>query len=99
VLLTSFRVGVVLVGGTVPVMTAFPMRPYFVWSSLKVCFLKGVQLEEVKSKIIAGALLAEAVANMAISKCWEKKEIKRTTMYLLISLGSLECDKLSSMVW
>jgi SET domain-containing protein len=34
-----------------------------------------------------------------ISKCWEKKEIKRTTMYLLISLGSLECDKLSSMVW
>lgn len=56
-------------------MTELPMRPYDVWSSLKVCFLKGVQLEEVKSKMIVGALLAEEVANMAISKCWKEKEI------------------------
>ena len=53
--------------------------------------MKGVQLEEVKSKTIVGALLAEGVANMAISKCWEKEEIQRTTVYLLISLGALEC--------
>jgi hypothetical protein len=60
--------------------------PYVLWSSLNVCFLKGVQFEEVKSKIIAGALLAEAVANMAISKYWEEKEMERSTIYLLISL-------------
>ena len=72
-----------------PVMTEFPIRPYDVWSSLKVCFLNGVQLEEVKSRTMSGALLAEAVANMAISECWEKKKIKRTTVDLLINLGAL----------
>ena len=72
-------------------MTELPMRPYDVWSSLKVCFLKGVQLEEVKSNTIVGALLAEGVANIAISKCWKKEQIQRTTVYLLISLGVLEC--------
>ena len=27
----------------------------------------------------------------AVGYCWEKEEILRTTVYLLISLGALEC--------
>ena len=84
VLFASSRVGMVFVGGGFPVMTELPIRPYDVWSNLKVCFLKGVQLDEVKSRMISGALLADGVANIAISKCWRRRKSReQRCIYLL----------------
>jgi hypothetical protein len=62
VFVTTFRVGMVFVGVAVHLMIELPILPYDVWSSQKVCFLKGVQHEEIKFKIFTGALLVEGVA-------------------------------------
>ena len=56
-------------------------------------------MDEVKSSTMSGTLAADAAANVAISKCWEKGVNRENNEDLLISFRALDCDELSSMVW
>ena len=46
----------------------------------------------VDATIVCGCLMHGAMGTSRTDRmCWEKEEIQRTTVYLLISLGALEC--------